>query len=70
MARKKEVRGGARRGKSQAHSEGRWVSRRRGRAGKESLPSRNERKHKRVSVRKNSLGGSGESWFHSKSGQN
>ena len=36
----------------------------------ESLPSRNERKHKRVSVRKSSLGGSGESWFHSKSGQN
>ena len=50
---------GARRGKSGFHSEGRQVSRRRGRASKQNLLRR-----KRVSRSKSSLGRSADSWFH------
>ena len=63
------IRAGAWRGKSELHSEGKQVSRRKGRASNKSLPRRGERKHERVSGRKSSPGRSAESWFHSKSGQ-
>ena len=51
------------------HSEGRQVPRRRGRAGKKSLPKRSRRKDERVSGRKSSPGRSAVSWFYSKPGQ-
>ena len=48
----------------------RWqIPRRKGRASKKSLPRRSKRKHERVSGHKSSAERSGESWFHSKSGQ-
>ena len=68
LARKKGIGAGAWRGKSGFHSEGRQVPRRRERASKENLSARSGRMHKRVSGRKSSSGGSGKSWFYSKSG--
>ena len=56
-------RSGACRGIDGFYSEGRQIPRRGGRASKESLPRRSRRKHKRVSGRKNSPGGSAQSGF-------
>ena len=69
LARKRRVREGAWSGKSQFHTVGRRNRRRREKTGKEILLRRKRRKHEGISGRKNSPGGSGESWFHSKSGQ-
>ena len=55
--------------KGGVHSDGRQVSRRKGKASKKSLPRRSRRKHEQVSECKSSPGTSAESWFHSKSGQ-
>ena len=69
LTREKEIRARSWRGKGGLHSEGRQISRRRGRTSKKSLPRRSRRKHKLVSGRKSSPGRSAESWFLSKSGQ-
>ena len=69
LARKREIRARAWRGKGGLHRERRQIPRRKGRASKKSLPRTSRRKHKRVSGRKSSPGQSAESWFHSKSGQ-
>ena len=69
LVRVRGIRAGAWIGKSSLHGEERQVSRRKGRASKESLPGTSRRKHERVSGRKSSPGRSAESWFHSKSGQ-
>ena len=61
LARKREIRARAWRGKGGPHSEGRQVPKRWGRTSKESLPKRIRRKHERVSGRKSSPGGSAES---------
>ena len=39
------------------------------RASKKKIPGKSRRKHERVSGHKSSPGGSGESWFYSKSSQ-
>ena len=65
LATKRRVRVRAWRGKSWPCSKERKVPRKRGKASKENLP---RRKHERVSGQSFS-GGSGESLFHSKSGQ-
>ena len=69
LARERQIRAGAWRGKSGLHSGGRQIPRRRLRASKENLPRRSRRKHERVSERKSFSGRSTESWFYSKSGQ-
>ena len=69
LVRKREIRVGAWRGKGGLHGEGRGVLRRKRRASKKSLPRGSRRKHKPVSGRKSSPGGSAESCFHSTSGQ-
>ena len=68
LATERGIKARAWRGKEGLHSE-KQISRRKGRAGKKSLPRRGRRKHKRVSGRKSSPGQSAESWFHSESGQ-
>ena len=60
LARMRRIRVEAWRGKSGLYDERRQIPRRKGRS---------RRKHERVSGRKGCLGGSAESWFHSKSGQ-
>ena len=52
-------------GKGGLHREGRQIPRRKGRAGKKSLPRTGRRKQKPVSGCKSSPGRSAESWFHS-----
>ena len=69
LAREKEIKAEAWRGKGGLHGEQRQVPRRRGKANKESFPRTSRRKHERVSGRKSSPGRSAESWFHSESGQ-
>ena len=69
LAGEREIRVEAWRGKGGLHGEGRQVPRRKGRASKKSCLKRSRRKHEQVSGRKSSPGQSGESWFHSKSGQ-
>ena len=69
LTREKGIRVRAWREKGRLHREGRQIPRRKGRAGKKSLPERSRRKHERVSGRKSSPGRSVESWFHSRSGQ-
>ena len=69
LARDRFIRVRAYGGKGGLYSKGRQAPRRRGRASNENIPRRSRRKHERVSGRKNSPGGLGESWFHSKSGQ-
>ena len=65
LARKREIRARAWRGKGGLHGEGRRVSRKRGRSSKKSLPRESRRKHERVNGRKSSPAQSAESWFHS-----
>ena len=48
LARETEIKARAWRGKSGLHGEGRQIPRRKGRANKESLPSKSKRKHERV----------------------
>ena len=69
LARKREIRARAGREEGGIHREGRGIPRRKGRAGKKSLPRGSRRKQERVTGRKSFLGQSAESWFHSKSGQ-
>ena len=69
MAREREIRAGAWRGKGGLHSKGKQVSRRKGRASKKNLPRRGRRKHERMSRRNSSPGRSAKFCFHSKSGQ-
>ena len=57
------------RGKSRLNAEKKPIRRRRGRACKENHSRKSRRKYEQVSGRKSSVGGSGGSWFHSKSGQ-
>ena len=61
LAKKREIRAGAWRGKGGLHSEGTQVRRRKGRASKKSLPLKRRRNHGRVSGRKSSLGRSAQS---------
>ena len=69
LAREREIRARAWRGKSGLDREEKRVPRRKERASKKSLPTRSRRKHERVSGRKSSPGRSAESWLCSKSGQ-
>ena len=69
LARERGIRVRAWSGEGGINSEGRQISRRKGRESKESLPRTSRRKHERVSGRKSSPRRSAESWFHSKSGQ-
>ena len=71
LARKRRVRAGACREKSQLNSEGRQILRSRGREGKENLPRSNMKKYKQVHVSgsKSSPEGFGELCFYSTSGQ-
>ena len=69
LARKRRIIARAWRRKGGLPSEQRQTPRRKGRASNKSLPRRGQRKHERVSGRKNSPGRFAESWFHPKSGQ-
>ena len=69
LTKKWRIRAGAWRGKSQLHSEGRWIPGRRVRAGGKSLPRRSRRKHERMSGSKNSPEGTGKYLFYSKYGE-
>ena len=69
LARVREIRARAWRGKGGLHGERRHIPRRKGKASKKSLPRTSRRRHERVSGRKSSPGRSAESWFHSTSGQ-
>ena len=65
LASERGIRARAWRGKGGHYSEGRQISRRKGRASKKSLLKRSKRKHELVSGRKSSPGRTVESWFHS-----
>ena len=69
LGRKSKVGASAWGEKSGLHCKKREVSKSRRSSCKENLPRRIRKKHEWVSERKSSPGGSGESWFYSKSGQ-
>ena len=69
LERKRRIRGEAWRASTQLHTDGRQVPRKRRKASKENFLKGSRRKNERVSRCKGSAGGSGEPWFHSKSGQ-
>ena len=68
LARKREIRVRAWRGKGGIHSERRGVPRK-GKASKKSLPGGSRKKHEQVSECKGSPGRSAESWLYLMSGQ-